>query len=52
MPIDRSKITSDILKKAAQCETADELIMVINQNKDKIGNLADELLFDIERAGR
>ena len=26
MPIDRSKITSDILKKAAQCETADELI--------------------------
>ena len=26
MPIDKSKITSDILKKAAQCETADELI--------------------------
>ena len=31
-------------------ETANELIMVINKNKDKIGNLADELLFDIERA--
>ena len=28
MPIDRSKITSDILKKAAQCETADELIAI------------------------
>ena len=31
-------------------ETADELIMVINQNKDKIGDLADELLFDISKA--
>ena len=26
MPIDKSKITSDILKKAAQCETAEELV--------------------------
>ena len=26
MPIDKSKITKEILKKAAQCETADELI--------------------------
>ena len=26
MPIDRSKITSDILKKAAMCQTADELV--------------------------
>ena len=26
MPIDKSKITKEILKKAAKCETADELI--------------------------
>ena len=26
MPIDKSKITRDMLEKAAQCETADELI--------------------------
>ena len=26
MPIDKSKITRDMLEKAAQCETADELV--------------------------
>ena len=26
MPIDKSKITKEILKKAAKCETADELV--------------------------
>ena len=26
MPIDKSKITKEMMKKAAQCETADELI--------------------------
>ncbi len=33
-------------------ETADELVMVINQHRDKLGMLADELLFDIEKARR
>ncbi|MBQ6212469.1 MAG: hypothetical protein IJJ57_06215, partial [Ruminococcus sp.] len=33
-------------------ETAEEIISIINEHKDKLGKLADGLLFDISRARR
>ena len=32
MPIDKSKITKEMLEKAAQCETADELVALAKDN--------------------
>ena len=36
--------------KKLSAETADELISVIDKHKDKLGKLADELVFDISKA--
>ena len=57
MPIDKSKLTREILEKAAQCETSDELIalaksegmkLTVEQAKAYLAELQDIELDDKE----
>ena len=45
-------LCSQNVYKRLSAETADELISVINEHKDKLGKFADGLFFDIEKARR
>ncbi|MBR0317799.1 MAG: hypothetical protein IJQ86_00765 [Spirochaetia bacterium] len=46
MPIDKSKITKEMLAKAAQCETADELIAMANKEGIAITKAEAEAYLD------
>ena len=45
-------LCSQNVYKRLSAKNADELVYVINEHRDKLGKLANELLFDIEKAKR
>ncbi len=46
MPIDKSKITNDMLEKAAKCKTADELIALAKKSGIEITKAEAEAYLD------